>query len=815
MSDLLTIGMATRGEPDDVWFTLTALTANHPRCRYLVVDNTPTYCPRTEAITRASGGTYLHRPDLTGTSKPRDAVFRYAETPWAMCIDSHVVLETGAVQAALDYCAAHPDGADLVQGPMVHDDGHGLSTHWNRPDPPGLWGTWDLDARGANKGNPAFEVPMMGLGLWMMRRAAWPGFHPLNRGFGGEEGVLHETVRRQGGKCLCLPALRWRHKFRDVGGWNKNPAPPYPLRLEDHVWNLLVGHRALGLGAEPQIYEHFGKRLPQEAWEQLVAAARAAQPFDGPWPEPKRQKLLAVWYSDNSALPALLDRSAASIVQARRFTQRHDVTVSACSWAPVPAFGGHGRAFTGTKRRGYDTIVAQIDQAVQAAIVKGETYDAVCFMEHDVLYPANYFDRIGDALAATPAAPVVSNLDYIGLNGTGWQHVRERHEPLHQLTLRWDTFAANLARAKGEARAGRPVVLEPNHGADRKEWVRLFPRVDVQMPAVHVNHAAGRLSSHGEVCYEPVGYTLDHPYWGEAKHAWPHEMTTVANLPATFKAPAGGCSVCEANKHATLASWYAAAAAQPSDFHEHVATLKDLAASCTHVTELSCWLKPADVALALGVGESGTFVSVCRGAKPQWGKLTAQMGERFVPHVAEPNAFAVEPTDLLFVDTEHTADALMPILERNHSRVRKYLIVHCTDTFGEVGDQSDRPGVMHALRTFCLKHPEWVVKRHDRANHGLMVLSRCPEDVKELPSLWRKAMNYAAAMKRHVANGMKTVPLEVLEERQGHCATCEERALDACAACGCPLEAKLVLASEECGLVKKGLPPKWEAVAAQ
>src|SRR5437870_1561370 len=122
-SDVLTIGMATRGEPDYVWFVLTALHANHPPCNYIVVDNTPERDPRVEAITRAVGGTYYHRPDLTGTSKPRDAVFQFARTPWAMCIDSHVILETGAVAAAIDFATEHPDSRDIISGPMVYDDG--------------------------------------------------------------------------------------------------------------------------------------------------------------------------------------------------------------------------------------------------------------------------------------------------------------------------------------------------------------------------------------------------------------------------------------------------------------------------------------------------------------------------------------------------------------------------------------------------------------------------------------------------------------------------------------------------------------------
>jgi hypothetical protein len=324
------------------------LTANHPRVQYLVVDNTPDRDPRTEAITRASGGTYLHRPDLSGTSKPRDAVFRFAQTPWVMCIDSHVILETGAVAAA-------------------------------------LWGTWDRMEMKAEGGRQeggktsidspfrlppsAFEIPMMGLGLWMMRKEAWPGFNPLFRGFGGEEGYTHETVRRRGGKCFCLPALRWRHKFRDVSGWSKNPAPPYPLRLEDHVWNLLVGHRELGIDAVAQIYDHFGKRLDKVTWDRLVAESKA-QPFGGPRPEVKRQKILALWYSDNRIPKQLLERSSMTVAHAAARSLRHDVTVSACAWHKIPGvrFGHFFTEYAGEKRRGYDTIVNQIKQAIAAAL---------------------------------------------------------------------------------------------------------------------------------------------------------------------------------------------------------------------------------------------------------------------------------------------------------------------------------------------------------------------------------------------------------------------------------------------------------------
>ena len=814
--DTLTIGMAMRGEPDHVWFVLQALHAYHPRVSYLVVDNSPERSPPTEAACNAVGGRYLHRPDLTGTSAPRDAVFRFAGTPWAMCVDSHVFLEPGAVRAALDYIDRSPDSADLIQGPMVHDDGVGLSTHWRPEAPPGLWGVWDRDPRGTDSAGGAFEIPMMGLGLWMMRTAAWPGFNSLNRGFGGEEGIIHETVRRRGGKCLCLPALRWRHKFRDRGGWHNNAPPPYPLSAEDHVWNLLIGHRELEIEARPQIRAHFAKGWPDDKWDGIVRATDAVQPL-GSRRTVKRQRILALWYSDNTPSPALLERSARSVVAAADQALRHDVTVSACSWSPIQGnpFGLDWRTFGGEKVRGYATIVKQIHWAAQLATAVGEAYDAVAFCEHDVLYPPGYFDRLGDALAANPDAPVASHLDYIGLNATGWQKVKERHEPLHQLCLRWDVFRANLARAEEEAKTGRPVVLEPDHNADRSKWARISPADPSGMsgtPSVHVNHTAGRFTSHGDVCYESQGVGVWHPHWGEARQWWPGQVTVAGPDPTKFRgeAPKKQCGACAAAKEQTLEKWYKAAAATPSDFHEHMETLRALAAACGSATELSWWGKPADAAMALGVGATGRFTSVAPNGKSQWAKLGEWFGNRFSGVQADPHRADIEPTDLLFVDTQHTARALYGLLEKHAVKTQKYIVVHCTETFGETGDVPNEPGVLHALRRFCHQHPEWVVKRRDRNNHGLMVLSRCPEDVKEKPSYFRQAMNYTAAMAKHVANGRRTVPLEVLEARQAECALCEERALDACAACGCPLEAKLPLASEQCGMVKKNLPPKWD-----
>src|SRR4029077_7635857 len=104
-----------------------------------------------------------------------------------------------------------------VQGPMLYDEHRSVSTHFNPHNwSGGMWGTWETDP--PDTGHDPFEIPMQGGGLIVMRRAAWPGFNPLFHGFGGEEGYIHEKVRQRGGKCVCVPQLKWEHRFAKPGG---------------------------------------------------------------------------------------------------------------------------------------------------------------------------------------------------------------------------------------------------------------------------------------------------------------------------------------------------------------------------------------------------------------------------------------------------------------------------------------------------------------------------------------------------------------------------------------------------------------------
>ena len=484
MKPVLSVGMAVYSDQCGSYFTISGLRANHPHVEIVVIDNAPLPDDRTKAACIANGGRYYHKPNLSGTSAPRDDVFRVATTPWVMVCDSHVLFETGAIQGLIDYAEANPASNDIIGGPLVYDNGT-LSTHWRPTTPPGMWGVWDTDARAFDRTGPAFDIPMQGLGCFAMRREAWPGFNPFFSGFGGEEGYIHEVARRRGGRSLCLPSLRWRHWFRD-------PVvnPPYNPQLEDHVWNLLIAHRECGIDAREAIFRDFGHKLPLGVFDNLVRGSEC-QAWDAPGVRPEPLKVLGIWYSNNAAPTKVLKASLNSIKRAADLS-RADVAVATCTWGPI-----EGNTFMGVLAKyrdgpGHLNIVRQQRQCIDA-VREGWVYrkdgwsnggDIVCFLEHDVMYPPDYFDRVAKAFRENPAAPVVSNLDYEGLNGTGWLGVKERHEPLHQLSMRYDLAVANLDRCEREAVATGQCLLEPQ--GDRADWVRLPPRG--KMPAIHINH---------------------------------------------------------------------------------------------------------------------------------------------------------------------------------------------------------------------------------------------------------------------------------------------------------------------------------------
>lgn len=267
----LTIGMATYDDFDGVYFTLQALRMYHGEAlqdvEFLVIDNHPTG-PCANELKKLEGATpdyrYIPASETTGTMV-RQLVADEGRGDFILVMDCHVLLRQGALRQLRSYLASNSSTRDLLQGPMVHDNLEKMASHFRPEWQDGMFGVWDLDPRAEDPGGAPFEIPMQGLGLYAFRREAWPGFNPAFRGFGGEEWYIHEKFRRNGGRTLCLPFLRWLHRFPRPMGL------PYVNRWEDRIRNYIIGFRELGQPTQP-IEEHFTKVLGKPLAVPLIEA---------------------------------------------------------------------------------------------------------------------------------------------------------------------------------------------------------------------------------------------------------------------------------------------------------------------------------------------------------------------------------------------------------------------------------------------------------------------------------------------------------------------------------------------------------------
>jgi hypothetical protein len=264
--------MACYDDFNGVYFSVQALQLYHAEAlrdlEILVVDNRPE-SPDGENVRDfvtnwVPGGRYIAAADKVGTAAPRDLVFREAAGEAVLCIDAHVLIVPGAIRKLIDYYDANPACRDLLHGPMLHDDCMRMCTHMDPVWRCEMFGIWGSDPRGEDADGPAFEIPMHGCGLMSCRKDAWLGFNPQFRGFGGEEGYIHEKFRQAGRKVLCLPQLRWLHRFGRPGG------VAYPLTRENKIRNYLLGRLELGQPYD-DVLDHFAPYCTRAAFDRILS----------------------------------------------------------------------------------------------------------------------------------------------------------------------------------------------------------------------------------------------------------------------------------------------------------------------------------------------------------------------------------------------------------------------------------------------------------------------------------------------------------------------------------------------------------------
>lgn len=232
------------------------------------------------------------------------------------------------------------------------------------------------------------------------------------------------------------------------------------------------------------------------------------------------------------------------------------------------------------------------------------------------------------------------------------------------------------------------------------------------------------------------------------------------------------------------------------DFTPHSKAIVDYARKCEHVTEIS---KQRESAILLARGCVTVLSYNAEYADPVLRALNHMSpGVNLHPHSVVDT---IPETDLLLLDGVKTKAAVLADLAKHVSKVRRFVIIHGSKTYSEMGEDGQKGGVRTAMREFMRKHPEWSVIHHSEDKQGLTVLARQDQDKPKLPSVIQMAGNFADSMIKFVGGGAKLVSKEAYQARLEVCSLCPQRNNNRCAVCGCNLAAKAQLKADGCPLM--------------
>lgn len=330
MSIKLTIGMAHHTDFDGVYFTIQALRMYHDLrdTEIIIIDNSPDNNHGRDVkgfsdYVRASMPCkYIPFTESSGTTQTRQRIFDEASGEIVLVMDCHVLLIPNAIARLKAYL---PGRSDIFSGPLLLDHFGNMNTHFDLKWREQMWGIWatawrapdgslvsteDRNGRlglrhlnsnvdhpqqlnvpwngheaslvnngykwaAADDNDPPFEIPAQGLGVFASCRDTWLGFNRDFRLFGGEEGYIHEKYRRAGRKAICLPFLKWVHRFGRPNG------QPYQNSVAGKIRNYLLGFQELGMCTD-SIKHHFVDevKFPLTEFERIAADPKHYQPTD-------------------------------------------------------------------------------------------------------------------------------------------------------------------------------------------------------------------------------------------------------------------------------------------------------------------------------------------------------------------------------------------------------------------------------------------------------------------------------------------------------------------------------------------------------
>jgi len=157
-----------------------------------------------------------------------------------------------------------------------------------------------------------------------------------------------------------------------------------------------------------------------------------------------------------------------------------------------------------------------------------------------------------------------------------------------------------------------------------------------------------------------------------------------------------------------------------SDINEHIPVLTEYANECEHITEFGTRTGVSTWAWLTSKAKTIRCFDIDKEVESHLQTHFLALREidkdfTFTCVSTIADKLDIEPTDLLFIDTEHTYDQCSKELKMHAHKVKKYLIFHDTATCSRV---------VKAINEFIKLNKDWEIKEVLTNNNGLTVLKR-------------------------------------------------------------------------------------------
>lgn len=203
---------------------------------------------------------------------------------------------------------------------------------------------------------------------------------------------------------------------------------------------------------------------------------------------------LGIFYTNNN-IPSVVEYCIKDLL---KFQNKVDIV--SCVWKKIKNNPFH-ELIAYTQSSHHLNITIQILQLLYFA-QENKKYNYVSFLEHDVLYPDDYFDfdGIDDNFQG------LVNENYIGLCKQGFQKKNQHDLPLHQITMRFEDAIIHFETLMIRALKERSIILEPT----------LLQKRQCKNPSLHINHGS-HFTSHFNI-YSTTHIHKEEVLWGNGSN---------------------------------------------------------------------------------------------------------------------------------------------------------------------------------------------------------------------------------------------------------------------------------------------------------